>query len=38
MRRHKVSKHHSAKKFNRHGKRTKAANLNTAPMRGGYRF
>lgn len=36
--RHKVSKHHSAKKFRKHIGKTKAANMKATPMRGGFRF
>lgn len=36
--RHKVSKHHSAKRFRKQIGKTKAANMKATPMRGGFRF
>lgn len=36
--RHKVNKHKSARKFNHASSRTKGANIQPHPMRGGYRL
>jgi hypothetical protein len=36
--RHKVSKYNSARKFNKSTGRTKAANVQPHPMRGGFRL
>lgn len=36
--RHNVNKHKSARKFRAHSGKTKAANMRTAPMRGGIRM
>jgi len=38
MKRSPVNKHKSAKAFNHNAKTTKAANINSAPMRGGIRL
>lgn len=38
MRRHKVSKKRSRRKFNKHARKTKAGNLRSGPMRGGIRM
>lgn len=38
MRRMKVSKHGSAKKFRKHVSHTKSINMRAAPMRGGIRL
>lgn len=38
LKRHVVSKKHSARVFRHHGERTKAPNMASAPMRGGWRL
>jgi len=38
MRRNKVNKGKSSRRFKKNVSKTKAANLRGAPMRGGYRF
>lgn len=38
LKRSSVNKVRSAAKFRKHGKHTKAPNLHTAPMRGGWRL
>lgn len=38
MRRKKVNKYRSAKKFKKHVGKTKSANMRKSPMRGGYRI
>nr|WAE43797.1 MAG: DNA binding protein [Microviridae sp.] len=38
MQRHKVNKYHSARKFNKATGRTKGANIQPPPMRGGFRL
>lgn len=38
LKRKPVNKYRSAKKFKKHAGKTKAANVGTKPMRGGYRL